>query len=61
MRTKYSNSLKAPPPPPAKFKRTLLCVAKPSYLLTLLERSSTRSNYLKRLPKILRELLRQRN
>ncbi|KAH0920653.1 hypothetical protein HID58_020671, partial [Brassica napus] len=40
---------------------TLLCVAKPSYLLTLLERSSTRSNYLKRLPKILRELLRQRN
>ncbi|CAH8355246.1 unnamed protein product [Eruca vesicaria subsp. sativa] len=44
-----------------KFKRTMLCVAKPSYLLSLLERSSTRSNYLKRLPKILSELLRQRN
>ena len=44
-----------------KFKRTVLCVAKPSYLLSLLERSSTRCNYLKRLPKILSELLRQRN
>lgn len=44
-----------------KFKRTRLCVAKPSYLISLLERSSTRSNYLKRLPKILLELLRQRN
>ncbi|KAL0722655.1 hypothetical protein Bca4012_037254 [Brassica carinata] len=44
-----------------KFKRTVLCVAKPSYLLSLLERSSTRSSYLKRLPKILSEMLRQRN
>lgn len=44
-----------------KFKRTVLCVAKPSYLLSLIERSSTRSNYLRRLPKILSEMLRQRN
>lgn len=44
-----------------KFKRTVLCVAKPSYLLSLIERSSTRSSYLKRLPKILSEMLRQRN
>lgn len=43
-----------------KFKRTQLCVAKPSYLLTLGSRSN-RSEYLDELPKILRELLRQRN
>ncbi|CAH2036552.1 unnamed protein product [Thlaspi arvense] len=44
-----------------KFKRTLLCVAKPSYLLGILGRRTSRSEYLKKLPKILLELLRQRN
>uniref|UniRef100_A0A1J3F8A0 Uncharacterized protein n=1 Tax=Noccaea caerulescens TaxID=107243 RepID=A0A1J3F8A0_NOCCA len=43
-----------------KFKRTLLCVAKPSYLLGLGPRTR-RSDYLKRLPKILSELLRHGN
>ncbi|ESQ47381.1 hypothetical protein EUTSA_v10028227mg [Eutrema salsugineum] len=43
------------------FKRTLLCVAKPSYLLGLLGPKTSRSEYLKRLPKILRELISNRN
>lgn len=43
-----------------KFKRTLLCVAKPSYLLGLGPRTR-RSDYLKRLPNILSELLRRGN
>ncbi|KAJ0258055.1 hypothetical protein HA466_0069160 [Hirschfeldia incana] len=44
-----------------KRKRTVLCVEKPSYFPSLLEQSSTQSNYLRRLPKILSEMLRQRN
>lgn len=44
-----------------KFKRSLLCVANPSYLQSLREQSSSWSNYLKRVPKILGELLCQRN
>ncbi|CAN8288134.1 unnamed protein product [Cochlearia groenlandica] len=44
-----------------EFKRTLLCVAKPSYLLGLGTGSSTRREYINRLVKILKELLRYRN
>ncbi|VVB00352.1 unnamed protein product [Arabis nemorensis] len=43
-----------------QYKRTLLCVAKPSYLLSI-GSTSHRIEYINELPKILRELLRQRN
>lgn len=43
-----------------QYKRTLLCVAKPSYLLSI-GSTSHRIEYYNELPKILRELLRRRN
>lgn len=42
-----------------KYKRIQRCIAKPSYLLSLGPKSS-RSEYLNRLPGLLRELLRKR-